>query len=320
MDSEAGYTHVAGTSAEASAVPPCDPLAASMDAAVVFVVADESGAARQFRPTAAAFTIGRSKAMDFVLSDGSVSREHALVEQTADGWQVTDLGSTNGTSVGGQLLAVQTPTPWPQHLPLRVGSIVVRRAPAAADADGTAVWSAEGADDDIAEQSAEPTHPTADTEPGLSAEALHPNDTDSAHALEIPPQPEAAAEEPSFSLEVQEEWDGDMLICRLWMRSEHADSPPYLVGYEGDGLLIEPYNRDPGTGGHESYWTVLITPERRPRFGRTERFPFELVVVNRRGERQHYAGEYVRRPRMSLSFYALVVPLAAALVAFLTLR
>lgn len=45
--------------------------------------------------------VGRDLDCDIPLTSRSVSRRHALVEKTPDGWVVRDLGSANGTSVGG---------------------------------------------------------------------------------------------------------------------------------------------------------------------------------------------------------------------------
>jgi hypothetical protein len=47
------------------------------------------------------FTIGRSAECDLAIADMTVSRVHATLERTADGWQLTDLSSTNGTRVNG---------------------------------------------------------------------------------------------------------------------------------------------------------------------------------------------------------------------------
>ena len=46
--------------------------------------------------------IGRSRDCDVVLSDGNVSRRHAEVRPTVDGWAVNDLGSTNGVLLNGR--------------------------------------------------------------------------------------------------------------------------------------------------------------------------------------------------------------------------
>jgi hypothetical protein len=46
--------------------------------------------------------IGRSREADIVLQDPNVSRRHAEVRRADGGWQVVDLGSTNGIKVNGR--------------------------------------------------------------------------------------------------------------------------------------------------------------------------------------------------------------------------
>src|SRR5262245_49443356 len=49
------------------------------------------------------FTVGKSAQNDLVLdSDSAVSRVHALLEHVGPAWCLTDVGSTNGTSVNGE--------------------------------------------------------------------------------------------------------------------------------------------------------------------------------------------------------------------------
>lgn len=48
--------------------------------------------------------VGRSRICDLQLEDRRVSGEHAIFRWTADGWQVRDLGSTNGTWIDGKRL------------------------------------------------------------------------------------------------------------------------------------------------------------------------------------------------------------------------
>ena len=52
--------------------------------------------------------IGRSRDCDIVLADGNVSRRHAEVLPTEDGWSVSDMGSTNGVLVNGRRIAGAT--------------------------------------------------------------------------------------------------------------------------------------------------------------------------------------------------------------------
>jgi Protein of unknown function (DUF3662)/FHA domain len=49
-------------------------------------------------------TIGRSRKCDVVLDDPNVSREHAEIRPRGGSWVLTDLGSTNGTALGGRRL------------------------------------------------------------------------------------------------------------------------------------------------------------------------------------------------------------------------
>jgi hypothetical protein len=51
--------------------------------------------------SAGVVTIGRAADAVVRLSDTSVSRRHAEVRPTGDGWSIVDLGSTNGTRVNG---------------------------------------------------------------------------------------------------------------------------------------------------------------------------------------------------------------------------
>ena len=49
-----------------------------------------------------ALVIGRSKDCDIPLADGNVSRRHAEIGRSADGFMLRDLDSTNGTTVNGR--------------------------------------------------------------------------------------------------------------------------------------------------------------------------------------------------------------------------
>lgn len=48
-------------------------------------------------------TIGRDPSNDIMVDSSTVSRRHALVRSTADGWLLMDAGSSNGTYVNGTL-------------------------------------------------------------------------------------------------------------------------------------------------------------------------------------------------------------------------
>jgi pSer/pThr/pTyr-binding forkhead associated (FHA) protein len=53
-------------------------------------------------------TIGRNPRSDIVLDQPMVSRNHARVERRGDGFVIRDLGSTNGTWIGGQRIEEHT--------------------------------------------------------------------------------------------------------------------------------------------------------------------------------------------------------------------
>jgi hypothetical protein len=62
------------------------------------------------------FTIGRDQRCDLYISDMTVSRLHARLDRGADGWVLSDLGSSNGTRVNGWRLRAA--------VPVRVGDTV----------------------------------------------------------------------------------------------------------------------------------------------------------------------------------------------------
>lgn len=53
------------------------------------------------------FSIGRDVGCDLSIADMTVSRMHARLERTPEGWLLTDLASTNGTRVNGWLVRGQ---------------------------------------------------------------------------------------------------------------------------------------------------------------------------------------------------------------------
>jgi hypothetical protein len=53
-------------------------------------------------------TLGRSSRSDVVLDDANVSRQHAELRPRGGSWVLTDLGSTNGSSVNGRRIDAPT--------------------------------------------------------------------------------------------------------------------------------------------------------------------------------------------------------------------
>jgi DNA-binding NtrC family response regulator len=67
----------------------------------VLVKQSNDGAARQWPLLKPRVEVGRALAHDVVLSDASVSRDHAVIETQYGGWVLTDRDSRNGTRVNG---------------------------------------------------------------------------------------------------------------------------------------------------------------------------------------------------------------------------
>lgn len=70
-------------------------------------------------------TIGRGSDNDLVLNEAAVSRNHARLERTAGGWQVTDLNSSNGSYLEGIKLLAGVPEPWTAGKSLKIGPFVL---------------------------------------------------------------------------------------------------------------------------------------------------------------------------------------------------
>jgi hypothetical protein len=68
-------------------------------------------------------TVGRAAESDVVIDDDSVSATHARLEWDLGAWRITDLGSTNGTTVEGIRLASNIPTPLPYGSTVRLGGV-----------------------------------------------------------------------------------------------------------------------------------------------------------------------------------------------------
>jgi FHA domain/DUF1707 SHOCT-like domain len=62
------------------------------------------------------FSIGRDASCDLTITDMTVSRLHARLDRTPDGWLLSDLESTNGTRVNGWRVRGK--------VPVRVGDLV----------------------------------------------------------------------------------------------------------------------------------------------------------------------------------------------------
>ena len=72
--------------------------------------------------------LGRDRTMcDIAVLHPSVSAVHARIEHTAAGWRIVDLGSTNGTAVGG--VTARPDAPLAAGMPVRFGDVVLGFSP-----------------------------------------------------------------------------------------------------------------------------------------------------------------------------------------------
>jgi Protein of unknown function (DUF3662)/Inner membrane component of T3SS, cytoplasmic domain len=81
-------------------------------------------AGRRLPVPARGATVGRSRECDIVLDDAGVSRRHAEVRPSAEGWIVADLGSTNGLRLNGRTVRGAQPLQAGDRLELGSSEIV----------------------------------------------------------------------------------------------------------------------------------------------------------------------------------------------------
>ena len=74
-------------------------------------------------------TVGRETNNDIMLDDLSVSGKHIRLTRTPQGWNVSDVGSTNHSYLGERLLEYEQVYDWPSDEPLRVGPYFLRWQP-----------------------------------------------------------------------------------------------------------------------------------------------------------------------------------------------
>src|SRR5687768_11823159 len=85
----------------------------------------QQGRRRELALSHSPFSIGRIEGSDLVLSDRTVSKQHAQLVYHGGTWQIVDLGSANGTYVAGRRLVAHEPEPLADGAAVRVGSNTV---------------------------------------------------------------------------------------------------------------------------------------------------------------------------------------------------
>src|SRR4051794_9687519 len=83
-------------------------------------------AGRTFEIESGQAVIGRSADADLTLTDALASSRHARLDVTASGATLTDVGSTNGTTVDGSRIAPVTPTPLRDGTRVGIGGSILQ--------------------------------------------------------------------------------------------------------------------------------------------------------------------------------------------------
>lgn len=128
----AGVPNALAVDPDASAAASTKATAPSTPAGLALVRSDTS---ERWDLGAATVTIGRASDQTVTVDDTRVSRQHATVAPHRSGWAVTDVGSSNGTTVNGRLLTPNVPQALSAGDRIGIGPIelaVDRAAPAAA--------------------------------------------------------------------------------------------------------------------------------------------------------------------------------------------
>lgn len=101
--------------------PASAPEASGDGACLVMIVGKEIG--KRFPLDAPRMTIGRGSRCEILIDDGSISRQHAVLVKTPDGFAIEDQGSTNGTMLNDDYVTAATLT---DGALIRVGRTVLK--------------------------------------------------------------------------------------------------------------------------------------------------------------------------------------------------
>ena len=99
----------------------------SRSAARKLVVTEGALAGTTVTLTGSPVTLGRADDSTLVLTDDYASTRHARLVPSDDSWLVEDLGSTNGTYLGGQKVTRPTPVPLGQQIRIGKTALELRR-------------------------------------------------------------------------------------------------------------------------------------------------------------------------------------------------
>jgi phage tail-like protein len=143
-----------------------------------------NGSTAAFDLTKRQVTIGRASDVDVPLSDGQISRRHAILLCGPEGVRLVDAGSINGTYLGANRLPAQQPIPLTDGVVLRMGSTQVRFTARAGQAEPAAP--------EPAALSAPGNPPRREFDTAIKPPSAAPGDT-------RPPEPHPVVPPPAFT-------------------------------------------------------------------------------------------------------------------------
>jgi pSer/pThr/pTyr-binding forkhead associated (FHA) protein len=189
---------------------------------------------QSFTLSESSVTVGRDPMTDIVLRDPEVSRQHARLTRTDEGYQIQDLGSTNGTFVEGQRLAGDL-------VPLRPGTVITMGSNVTlvfeAIQDQTAAAVAPESDFDIEDSGVGESEPVIEEATSFSEEAPAARVYDAPEAETVESEEPAAGFGPTEFDFPSEEEPSEL------SQADTGELPSFDSGYEepaDEGVGVEP--------------------------------------------------------------------------------
>lgn len=223
-------------------------------------------------------SIGRDNSNDIVFNANNVSRNHARLEWHRGLWHIVDLGSTNGTVLGGQTILPNSTRIWPLNQTLKIGcySLELRRHSAEFIApDRTEFLLPDDVDPEIRElresfEASKPIRYTANMWPTVA------HNTDR--------------------------------IC-IAVQNEGNSADKFTLKMNGDTALSFSMNEWQSNipAGLERRQTITIGPNRRPLLGASKTYAFQAELVAAQGGKRKLDGELRVDPVLSTRAFCLLV-------------
>jgi serine/threonine protein kinase len=198
--------------------------------------------------------LGRAQDCDIPLPADNISRYHADLEWAGNNWQLTDLGSTNGTFLNGKLLPPDTPTVWPSDQIVQIGPYSMQIQ------SGNKPWV---------------------VAPPPRYEAPPPREIPPTYT---PPEPVTGNR---FSFDIRPQQIQGQGICRVLLLNLGPEETTYTVTAVSptDQLTISPpHHQATLVAGQKAVLDFIIEVQQRPLIGR-KTHPFHITVSN--GTHQH---------------------------------